>query len=246
MSLIIPWPLPALLAWIGAWTVFLGLTATGAAPWMAAALGVGIGLGAGWTGQTPWRRFFIAAGFPLSLVLSGLPTGIEPWVWLLPLGGLLVLYPTKSWKDAPLFPTPKNVLEGLGSVTNLPPNAPVLDAGCGLGHGLLELHRAFPQAQLYGLELSWPLRLLCALRCPFAQVRRGNIWGENWAPYQMVYLFQRPESMPRAVDKAAKEMSPGTWLVSLEFPALPLEPTAVLRNRPDKPVWIYRLPVKSR
>ena len=33
----------------------------------------------------------------------------------------------------------------------------------------------------------------------------------------MVYLFQRPESMQRAWDKARRDMRPGTWMVSLEF-----------------------------
>ena len=58
----------------------------------------------------------------------------------------------------------------------------------------------------------------------------------------MVYLFQRPESMARAVQKARAEMPAGSWLVSLEFQAGGLQPHAVLRPRGGKPVWVYRLP----
>jgi hypothetical protein len=58
----------------------------------------------------------------------------------------------------------------------------------------------------------------------------------------MVYLFQRPESMPRAVAKARSEMRPGTWLVSLEFPALDLLPAAVLSAGEVRSLWLYRLP----
>jgi hypothetical protein len=58
----------------------------------------------------------------------------------------------------------------------------------------------------------------------------------------MVYLFQRPETMPRAVAKAQAEMKPGAWLVSLEFDAKDLQPTAVAQASPDRPVWLYQSP----
>jgi hypothetical protein len=60
----------------------------------------------------------------------------------------------------------------------------------------------------------------------------------------MVYLFQRPETMPRAVEKANAEMKPGAYLISLEFVAQELKPDAVLDTLPDKPVWIYRAPFR--
>jgi hypothetical protein len=104
----------------------------------------------------------------------------------------------------------------------------------------------YPEAELHGLEWSWPLRWLCALRCPWAQVRRGDIWKADWSTYQMVYLFQRPESMCKAVEKARAELAPGAWLVSLEFPALDLEPDAVLAGDRARPVWAYRVPLRHR
>ena len=75
----------------------------------------------------------------------------------------------------------------------------VLDAGCGLGHGLQALRHAYPKAQFYGIEWSATLRWLCALRLPWARISRGDIWLADWSGYQMVYLFQRPESMARAL-----------------------------------------------
>jgi hypothetical protein len=62
----------------------------------------------------------------------------------------------------------------------------------------------------------------------------------------MVYLFQRPESMPRAVDKATREMAHGSWLASLEFEALQLEPDAVHRCKDGRSVWLYQQPFKPR
>lgn len=236
----LPWPLPALLVWAAAWGLFAVLAQGGVdvlpALGCAAALGaLGSVLGPNW-----WRRFMIALGFPLSLLVSGAVT-LPGWVWLLPLGLVLLVYPINAWRDAPIFPTPRAALMGLPPAIPLPAGAAVLDAGCGLGDGLRALRRAWPEATLHGLEWSWPLRLLCALRCPWAQVRRGDIWRESWAPYQLVYVFQRPESMARALAKAQAEMAPGSWLVSLEFEVVGQPHQARLMAPDGRPVWIYRV-----
>lgn len=238
---VLPWPLPALAAWSACWLLFLTLHALHApAPW-GLALATSLGLAASTMGASIWRKLFIAAGFPLSLAASNLGTGLPPWAWLIPLGLLLLLYPMSAWRDAPLFPTPKGILDGLDKIAPLKCTDRILDAGCGLGNGLLELYRVYPLAQIHGLERSWPLRFVCAWRCPFARVRHGDIWKADWSGFSLVYIFQRPESMGPAAEKALRELSPGAWLVSLEFEATALEPLAVLRNRHDKPVWIYRM-----
>ncbi len=235
----LPWPLPALLAWGAAWALYLVLQPRWGAP--AALLGAtGVGVLASLWGQGWWRRVWIALGFPLSLVLTGAAT-LPAWAWLLPLAVLLLVYPLNAWRDAPLFPTPRGALRGLDALAPLPPGAAVLDAGCGLGDGLLALRTAYPLARLRGLEWSWPLALLCRLRCPWAEVRRGDIWAAGWGAYQMVYLFQRPESMARAAAKAQAEMAPGSWLVSLAFEVPGLAACAQLPGFAGQGVWIYRL-----
>jgi hypothetical protein len=240
-----PWPLPALLAWALAWGLFLGLHRLGLSAWAGFGLACGVGVLCSLWGQGMWRRLLIAAGFPLSMALAG-GLALPAWAWLLPLGLLLLLYPLQAWRDAPLFPTPLRALQGLAQAAPLPDGALVLDAGCGLGHGLRALRLAYPQARLHGLEWSWPLRLLCALRCPWAGVRRGDIWAEDWRPYALVYLFQRPETMPRAMSKAQAEMAPGSWLVSLEFEAVDWRPKAVLHVPDGRPLWLYQLPLQAR
>ena len=167
----------------------------------------------------------------------------------MPLLLLLALYPLRSWRDAPLFPTPRDALTGLAKAVALPPGVRILDAGCGLGDGLLALRSEFPSAHIGGLEWSFLLRLLCAARCRLAgakvEVERGDIWAADWSPYDMVYLFQRPESMARAMDKALSEMRPGAWLVSLEFEVVGRAATSRLEAHAGKPLWLYRLPLKS-
>ncbi len=240
------WPLPALLAWGIAWFAYLALASLGVAPWLALLAASALGVPLSLWGSTAWRRVFIVAGFPLSLLASGVATGVPAWAWLLPLALLLLLYPINSWRDAPLFPTPAGGLRGLAALAPLPPQAAIVDAGCGLGDGLRELHREYPAARIDGLEWSWPLRLICAGRCRFARVRRADIWAADWSAYDMVYLFQRPESMPRAAEKAARELKRGAWLASLEFEVPALRPQQVLHCTDGRCVWLYQLPFRRR
>lgn len=233
------WPLPALLAWTAAWALHTLLRPT---------LGTGLALGiaallaaaSGWWSGQPWRRAIVALGFPVSMLLSG-AAAVPGWTWLLPLAMLLLAYPARTWRDAPMFPTPRGALEGLPALLPLAPGAQVLDAGCGLGHGLRALHAVYPQACLSGIEWSWPLRLWCGLRCRFARVRRGDLWQDGWHTLDLVYLFQRPDTMARAMAKAEAEMRPGSWLVSLAFEVPGRRAQAVLHAPNARPVWIYRI-----
>ncbi len=238
------WPLPALLVWASAWGAFLALMAWGASPLVALALPSLGGVAASVLGNSGWRRLMIGAGFPLSLALSGVAS-VPAWAWLVPLGLLMLVYPLNAWRDAPIFPTPQDALLELPKHAPLPDGARVLDAGCGAGHGLRALRQAYPQAQLHGLEWSWPLRAWCALWCPWARVRQGDMWAADWSDYALVYLFQRPESMPRAWAKALAELAPGAWLVSLEYEVNGLQAHAHSAAPGGKIVWIYQAPLSN-
>jgi SAM-dependent methyltransferase len=248
-TLVTRWPLQALLAWGSAWAGF-GLLQTLGTPTAVAAL-IASGLGALWmlTAATPMRGAILAAGFPLSLfatsagpALAALPA----WAWLLPLALLALIYPASAWRDAPLFPTPAGALDALARHVPLPPGARVHDAGCGLGHGLAALRRAYPEARLDGIERSAPVAWAAALRGRCADLRarvvRGDMWAADWRGCSLVYLFQRPESLPRAVAKARAELATGAWLASLEFPSAELRPDKVIACPDGRPLWLYRVP----
>jgi SAM-dependent methyltransferase len=239
------WPLPAVLIWGAAWGLFVMLRIWGSTPELALGVASALGIAASLLGSSWWRRAMIGLGFPLSLLLTQ-SASLPAWVWLVPLLALLLIYPLNAWRDAPLFPTPRHALNDLAAQAPLASNALILDAGCGLGDGLRALRAAYPQAKFTGIEWSWPLRALCGLRCPWATVRQGDIWTEDWSGYDMVYFFQRPESMPRAVAKARAELKNGAYLVSLEFEALSLKPFTRLDTVQGKPVWIYRLPLADK
>ncbi len=231
------WPLPALAAWALAWLTFGLLAGFGPSPaWLLAAL---LGAAVAATVQGRWRQALVALGFPLSSGVQGLAA--PAWVWLLAALLLLLAYPLRTWRDAPLFPTPLLALQALAAALPLPAGARVLDAGCGLGHGLRALRRAWPDARLEGVEWSAPLAWACRWRCAFAQVRRGDLWATPWHELDVVYLFQRPESMARAWAKAEAEMAPGRWLVSLEFAVPGVTPALQLDAGGGRPLWVYRV-----
>jgi SAM-dependent methyltransferase len=185
------------------------------------------------------RRAIAAGGLPLAAAVAGATQGLSAAWWLLPLLPLALAYPMRAWRDAPFFPTPSRGLVGLPDIVGEPSH--VLDAGCGLGHGLRALAGLWPQARLQGVEWSPLLVAGARLRTPFARIRRGDMWARSWAPFDLVYVFQRPESMARAFEKARRELKPGSWLVSLEFAVPGVEPTASLSGPNRRPVWIYRL-----
>ncbi len=246
----LPWPLPALLAWLAGWLLWLCVPPLGVPMPAALALAFAAGGAAALACRGTLRRIIAAAGFPLSLLasggasggaiggVSGGAAGLPGWVWLLPLLPLLALYPLRAWRDAPLFPTPHDALIGLDAVVGRPQHA--LDAGCGLGHGLAAMRRLWPEAMLSGIEWSAPLAWAAARRCRNARVQRGDMWAASWAGHDLVYLFQRPESMARAFAKAAQELSPQAWLVSLEFEVPGVVPAACLQGPGRKPLWLYR------
>lgn len=240
------WPLPALLTWLGSWLLYKIILEAGFGEMPALVVPTFLGGVMSRLADTPMRKALVMMGFPASwLALYG-QISIPPEAWLILMLIVVLIYPRRAWKDAPLFPTPRQALKYLPDHISLLAEAKVLDAGSGMGDGLIALRNAFPRAQLHGLEMSWPLRFLSALRCPFARIRQGDIWQADWSPYEMVYMFQRPETMPRAIEKAQAELSPGAWLVSLEFEARAIEPKAIAESPDGRPVWIYQLPFQYR
>lgn len=240
------WPIPALLAWGSSWLIFKGLQIAGLSETIAFIAATFLGGFLSTLVNTPMRKALIVLGFPFSMAASSSTLSVPPIGWLFLLASIVLIYPRKAWRDAPLFPTPKKALRQLPEHITLLGGARILDAGSGMGDGLLALRSAYPRADLHGLEMSWPLRVLSAMRCSFASIRQGDMWLVDWRSYDLVYMFQRPESMPRAVEKAESEMRRGAWLVSLEFEARDLVPSGVIYGADGRPVWMYQLPFNRK
>ncbi|MBW8847043.1 MAG: class I SAM-dependent methyltransferase [Burkholderiales bacterium] len=234
------WPLPALLSWLAAWFIYAAALAAGLGAGPALALGAAVAGVLGWLQSERWRRLIVALGFPASVLALDWQGGASGLLWLAPLALLWWLYPRRTWSEAPLFPTPRGALEQLPMLAPLPPNARVLDAGCGVGDGLRELLHVYPEARVEGVEWSRPLSWLARWRVRGAIVRQGDLWADGWAPFALVYVFQRPESMPRVWAKACAELAPGAWLVSLDFAVPGVAPVASRQLDNGQFVWLYR------
>lgn len=234
-----PWPLPALCAWACAWGAWYLAQSWGSAATGSVLLGALVGCALALSVCGPWRRTLCALGFPLSAWAQGAVVGWPAWAWPLLLAGLLLAYPLRAWRDAPFYPTPAKALEGLDRW--VPEPGRLLDAGCGLGHGLRALRRVWPQASIHGVEWSPLLAWLSQRLHPWAGVQRGDMWAADWSGYDLIYVFQRPESMARVWAKASAELAPGASLVSLEFEVPGQTPTASLQVPGQRPVWVYRM-----
>ncbi|MBV8125600.1 MAG: class I SAM-dependent methyltransferase, partial [Paucibacter sp.] len=163
------WPVPALASWALCWCLFKAALALLGSPWTALTLATVAGGLLAWPCRVRWRRLMVAGGFPLSALLL-FAGQLPPWIWLMPAGLLLLVYPQRSWRDAPLFPTPEGAFAALPAHLPLPARARILDAGSGLGDGLRALQRAYPTADLVGIEWSAPLAWLARLRCPSCRI----------------------------------------------------------------------------
>ena len=234
------WPLPALLSWGSAWLAFAGLKATGLALGPSVLLAALLAGGLALLHRARWRRLIVALGFPLSMLFVLRSAALPPWAWLLPLALLALAYPRRTWSDAPWFPTPQGALLALRELAPLAPNSQILDAGCGLGHGLKELRLAYPDARIEGIEWSGLLARLAARACPWAKIHRGDMWAQDWRSFALVYVFQRPETMARVWAKACAEMPASACLVSLDFQVVGQTPVATLALSRGHSLWVYR------
>ena len=200
------WPASALVSW--------GLAAL-LAPQIGWGLACLLALALALLHRRPWRRLVVALGLPAALLLQGI--ALPAWAWLVPLLLLAMLYPRRLWQDAPLFLTPARAFDELPAQLPLAEGACLHDAGCGSGAALRAWRRAYPGLRLSGTEASRPLVIWARWRCPWAEIRLGDLWADDWSAFDVVYLFQRPESMGPALAKARAELRPDAWLLSLDF-----------------------------
>lgn len=187
---------------------------------------------------TWWKIIILIAGFPLSLLL--IDSNINNLLWISTLILLLLIYPPNLWREAPIYPTRTNTLQGVQKHLKIKADSQILDIGSGLGNGIIELKREFPTAKVFGVENSFLLWLLSKFITPKNKVYLSNMWNINWGNFNVLYIFQRPEIMTSVWLKAKDELKSGSFLISLEFEIPNIKPYQIISNN-NKNIFIYQV-----
>ena len=127
------------------------------------------------------------------------------------------------WVFAPYFPTRGRHLDLVLKAIDLKPDEKFYELGCGDGRVSLAVAKAFPKAQVVGLEIAGPLFVWAWLKAKFSgfknvSIRWKNIFWQNLTDADVVYVFGMTESLnDKLKTKFLTDLKPGTRIVSYVF-----------------------------
>lgn len=163
---------------------------------------------------------------PLNLAFP--PAVMMATAWSFPasayLAGFLLLagvYGLGARSQAPLFLSGINACAALSALLPAGRGFRFLDAGCGVGTTLAWLAPRHLSGCFEGVEVAAVPAGLAWLRARLSgglfSVRRDDLWSLRFADYDVVYAFLSPVPMNALLNKARREMRPGSVLVSNTF-----------------------------
>ena len=194
-----------------------------------------------------WWWFPMHLGFmPGAFWLHGLI--LPEWVWPAGLCVLVLFFGWTGRSRAPLYLTGRASYQALLSLLPAHP-CRMIDLGCGDGALLRHLARARQDCSFVGMEqapLLWVWAWIAARGLPNLTILRGNFWHHSLSGYDLAYAFLSPAPMERLWEKACREMSPGTRLISNRFPVPALTPQSEVVAALTHPIALYCYSVQSR
>ncbi len=157
---------------------------------------------------------------PLAVALT-LTLQLPSWIYLIGFLFLLLLQWNSNSERVPLYLSNRKTWQAL---EHLLPEHDIrfIDLGSGLGGTLFHLAKRHPHGKFVGVE-SAPLPYAIArIRLAFSrlknvELRYGNFWNINLAPYNILYAFLSPVPMQRLFGKAREEMKEGSLFISNSF-----------------------------
>ncbi len=176
-------------------------------------------LGLKWGLDRWWLPIQLA--LPLAL-LASLALPVPTWIYGAVFFALLLVFWNATGDRVPLYLTNRRTWSVLADIIPDRPEASFIDIGCGLGGILAYLARRRPDIRLTGVE-SAPIPYAIAwLRLKLfangsVDLRYGDMWRQDLAPFDTVYCFLSPAPMPALFDKACREMRHGSLLISNSF-----------------------------
>ena len=201
-----------------------------------------------WRGLASWWRA-IQLLFPVAL-LGALQLAIPPLVFLAAFLFLLLLYWSTYRTQVPYYPSNRRVWEAVAGLLQERQGARrplrVIDIGSGLGGLVLDLARRDPAIEATGIELAPLPWLLSRLRAGLAGSRARFIRGDyntlNFGEFDLVFAYLSPAAMAALWRKAAREMRPGSLLLSYEFIIADRSPDRTVYPTEDGPplhIWHF-------
>jgi len=171
-----------------------------------------------WRGLASWWRA-IQLLFPLAL-FGAAQLALPPAVYLAVFLFLLLLYWSTYRTQVPYYPSNRRVWEAVAGLLPRKDPVRVIDIGSGLGGLVLDLARR-PGVDASGIELAPLPWLVSRLRARLTGSRacfiRGDYNALNFGEFDMVFAYLSPAAMGALWRKAAREMRPGSLLLSYEF-----------------------------
>jgi hypothetical protein len=164
-------------------------------------------------------------------------------VWMLGFGlppqyalGLFCLLGSVYWSvcgsRVPLYLSSPAAAQALADLLPQHRSFTFLDLGCGLGGVLAHLARVRPSGAYHGAEVAPVPFLVCWLRAALSRRRCNVSWQDfrnlDFGRYDVIYAYLSPAAMGGLWEKAAREMRPGSLLVSNSFDIPGVQPAFTL------------------
>jgi hypothetical protein len=198
--------------------------------------------------KMPLRWQVAQAALPLAAgVVSALD--VPAWVWLAAFILLALIYWNSPTGRVPLFLTNRQTYDSLAELLPTREKFNFADLGSGLGGLVFALAHSRPDGTFVGFE-SAPLPYLISKlrgvmsRRANAQILFADFRKRDLSRFDAVYCFLSPAPMPDVFAKAAKEMRPGTRLISNSFsvPGHPPDRVVDVNDRRCTKLHVWTMP----
>jgi SAM-dependent methyltransferase len=149
---------------------------------------------------------------------------------------------------APWVPTKKKDLKRIFKLAALKPDEIFYDLGCGDGRVAIYAAKNI-NAKVIGLELAWPLCLICKIRQLFhknknLEFKFKNLFRQNLARANAVYIFAaNPGKLKgKLIKKLEAELKPNVRIITYAFPIAGWQPKIIDKpTKNDISIYLYQI-----